>query len=113
MFDEPYRFEWMIRSLIPVALEEEVDPVWEWRTSAMSLMNALANSPDEVEERSALRGEFQRRGLGEILEVSVDDMLWSLEFHAGTDHPRPCARSHVLPLSFLKWGYTLKNDKTT
>lgn len=45
--------------------------LWEYRTSAMVLINAITNSPEELEERLALRDEFARRGLHEVMVVSV------------------------------------------
>lgn len=74
---ERFRFEWLIRSLAPAddepgALaesEEDEAALWEYRTSAMSLLNALTNSPDDLEERVVLRDELARRGLNEALTV--------------------------------------------
>ncbi|CAO1622300.1 unnamed protein product [Parajaminaea phylloscopi] len=40
---------------------------WDYRTSTMVLINALANSPEELEERLALRDELARRGLNEVM----------------------------------------------
>lgn len=49
--------------------------VWEYRTSVMVLVNALTNSPEDVEERLALREEFSRRGLNEAMVVSSFESL--------------------------------------
>ncbi|KAK4704608.1 hypothetical protein P7C70_g1599, partial [Phenoliferia sp. Uapishka_3] len=80
--DEKFRFETLVES---IRLKESADEdeseegrelgdddeeemgLWEWRTAAMSLVNALVNSPDELEERIALREEFTRRGLNEVM----------------------------------------------
>ena len=74
---ERFRFEWLIRSLAPAddegasfaESEEDEAALWEYRTSAMSLLNALTNSPDDLEERVVLRDELARRGLNEALTV--------------------------------------------
>lgn len=47
--------------------EAEEASRWEYRTSTMVLINALANSPEELEDRLALREEFTRRGLNEVM----------------------------------------------
>ncbi|SPO39803.1 related to Diaphanous protein homolog 1 [Pseudozyma flocculosa] len=49
--------------------ESEADEaiVWEYRTAAMVLINAITNSPEDLEERLALRDEFARRGLNEVM----------------------------------------------
>lgn len=46
--------------------------IWEYRTSVMVLINALTNSPEDLEERLALREEFTRRGLNEAMVVSFE-----------------------------------------
>ncbi|PWZ03137.1 hypothetical protein BCV70DRAFT_12160 [Testicularia cyperi] len=48
-------------------LDTEESLVWEYRAAAMVLVNAIANSPEDLEERVALREEFARRGLNEVL----------------------------------------------
>lgn len=85
-FDERYRFESLIRSLRPnsanaddetmsitseVISETEVDEqgAWEFRTAGFALINALVNSPDDVDERVLLRDELVRRGLNEVITV--------------------------------------------
>lgn len=57
----------------PAAPENSDDGFWEWRTAAMSLVNAIVNTPHDLEERLVLRDEFVRRGLNEAMTVS-----WSL-----------------------------------
>lgn len=69
-FNESYRFEWLVRSLIPVADEDDESGVWEWRTACLALLNALTTSPEDVQERCELRGELQRRGIADVLDVS-------------------------------------------
>lgn len=50
-----------------VLTDESDAGLWEFRTAAMSLINALSNGPEDVEERVMLREELQRRGLNEIM----------------------------------------------
>jgi diaphanous 1 len=69
--DEAYRFEWLIRSLIPISGEDIDLAIWEWRTAVMGFVNALVGASDLLEERCSLRGELRRRGLDEVLEVSL------------------------------------------
>ncbi|KAF8312681.1 hypothetical protein DL93DRAFT_2059759, partial [Clavulina sp. PMI_390] len=45
----------------------EDEQLWEAKTATMALINALANCPDELEERIVLREEFSRRGLNEAI----------------------------------------------
>ncbi|KAJ3556352.1 hypothetical protein NP233_g11996 [Leucocoprinus birnbaumii] len=80
-FDEAFRFETLIATLRLPELTNasdaesdgenvygsERDGVWEARTSAMTLINALTNCPESLEERIMLREEFGRRGLNEII----------------------------------------------
>lgn len=40
---------------------------WEYKAAAMVLVNAITNSPEDLEERISLRDEFARRGLNEVL----------------------------------------------
>lgn len=40
---------------------------WEYRTAIMILLNAVVNSPEELDERVALRDELARRGLSEVI----------------------------------------------
>lgn len=44
--------------------------IWDARAATMSLINALANCPQSVEDRVMLREEFSRRGLNEAIVVS-------------------------------------------
>lgn len=68
---ENHRFEWLVLSLLaydPIA-EEDESSVWEWRKSALGLINALAGNGDDVESRCEIRGELRRRGLDHALEA--------------------------------------------
>ena len=72
------RFYQLIRSLAVshTLIGEELngmEGIWEWRVSALGLFNALANTPDNLEERCEIRGELDRRGLSSALEVSSPD----------------------------------------
>lgn len=86
VFDENFRFETLISSLklpdididdasdtgsVISGFGNEEEGVWEARAGTMTLINALTNSPEEVEERVMLREEFSRRGLNEAIVVSV------------------------------------------
>lgn len=77
--EERFRFEYLIESIklrdmqaedTEVEQDEDELGLWEYRTAAMSLINAIANSPGDLEERMALRDELTRRGLNEALTVS-------------------------------------------
>jgi diaphanous 1 len=46
------------------------DGIWEWRVSALGLLNALVNTPGALELRCQLRAELYRRGLNYALSVS-------------------------------------------
>lgn len=74
-FDEAFRFEHLVALLrLPdpdnaAGPEVEEDGIWEARTAALALINAITNCPDDVEERVLLREEFGRRGLNEAIVV--------------------------------------------
>jgi hypothetical protein len=83
VFEESFRFEGLISSLrLPEAdpsdftgsgaHSSEDDGAWDARTSSMVLVNALTNGPESLEERILLREEFSRRGLNEVIVVSVN-----------------------------------------
>ena len=83
VFEESFRFEELISSLrLPEAdpndftgsdtHSSEDDGAWDARTSSMVLVNALTNGPESLEERILLREEFSRRGLNEVIVVSVN-----------------------------------------
>lgn len=61
--------------------EEDEAGLWEYRTAAMSLVNSIANSPNDLEQRMVLREEFARRGLNEAMAVSFP--TFSSEFQLG------------------------------
>jgi diaphanous 1 len=81
--NEKFRFEGLINSIkLPDHPDNETSDghgqdeededeagVWEWRTAAMALINAISNTPHELEERIMLRDEFSRRGLNEAIAV--------------------------------------------
>jgi hypothetical protein len=80
-YEENFRFETLISTLrLPeVDIDAESDNesgfgneeegVWEARTAAMALINAVTTFPESLEERIMLRDEFSRRGLNEIIVV--------------------------------------------
>ena len=79
VFEESFRFEELMSALrLPNDLTEsgfnfpEDDGAWDARTSSMVLINALTNGPESLEERILLREEFSRRGLNEVIVVSVN-----------------------------------------
>lgn len=71
--DEKVRFSYLVESITLVddpGLEQvglDDQGLWEWRASAMSLLNSLTNAPPDVEERVGLRDELTRRGLNEAM----------------------------------------------
>lgn len=81
--DEAFRFEHLVASLrLPDLDVEAADPgeegIWEARTAALALVNAITNCPETVEERIMLREEFGRRGLNEVIVVRViSSALWT------------------------------------
>lgn len=79
-FSEAFRFEGLITSLRPPEVEygdgatspeAEEEGIWEARTAVVSLINAITTCPDALEDRILLRDEFTRRGLNEVMVVSV------------------------------------------
>ena len=79
-FSEAFRFEGLIACLQlpeaeygdgPPAPEAEEEGIWEARTAVMSLINAISTSPGSLEDRILLRDEFTRRGLNEVMVVSI------------------------------------------
>lgn len=91
--DESYRFEWLIRSLIPTPGEDAEGVIWEWRTGALGFINSLVGASDLLEERSDLRGELRRRGLNEVLEVSFESSRFVIQLEIAADRsdtPRSC-----------------------
>ena len=83
-YEEYFRFEGLIGSLrLPeiatdsdseslLGFGNEEEGVWEARTATMSLINALANCSDSLEDRVMFREELGRRGLNEVIVVSEE-----------------------------------------
>ncbi|SPO21738.1 related to Diaphanous protein homolog 1 [Ustilago trichophora] len=82
--DERFRFAFLVEDLKPNASSRSLDDAWdtsadlddadaseaiewEYKAAAMVLVNAITNSPEDLEERISLRDEFARRGLNEVL----------------------------------------------
>lgn len=75
-YDEEFRFEHLLQS---IAYREPSDEdvlaggdepaLWEYRRTAIALVNTLTGLPDGVEDRVALRDELARRGFNEIITV--------------------------------------------
>ncbi|CAJ0845171.1 12322_t:CDS:10, partial [Entrophospora sp. SA101] len=63
--DEKFRFQYLIETLKGTNEIEEDSVSMEYKAACLSLINAIVNSPEEVEERMLLRDEFSRRGLNE------------------------------------------------
>jgi len=84
--DENFRFETLLSSLRIPGVDggtgsdlfsgHDEDGVWEARVAVMALINAITNSPENLEDRVVLREELSRRGLNELIVVSND-----LEYH--------------------------------
>lgn len=71
---ETFRFEWLISSLEAFSEPEVVQDeggMWEWRTAALGLINALTASGIDLELRCDLRGEIRRRGFDHAVDVSA------------------------------------------
>ena len=74
---EMFRFEELIRFLKSgIGDEDETledspvkESVWDAKAATMTLLNALSNCPDNLEERVLIREEFSRRGLNEAIVV--------------------------------------------
>jgi hypothetical protein len=77
-YEEEFRFEHLLQS---IAFKEPSDNdllgdddepgLWEYRRTAIALINTLTGLPDGVEDRVALRDELARRGFNEIITVRV------------------------------------------
>lgn len=57
---------------------EDLSSVWDYRTRALELCNALVNTLDEVEERLILRDELRDDGLSEVISVKLPPPSLSL-----------------------------------
>jgi diaphanous 1 len=85
-YEEAFRFETLISSLRMIdttahdddllaghdaadqqGFGNEEEGIWEARTASMSLINAITNCPESLEERVLLREELGRRGLNEVI----------------------------------------------
>ncbi|SAM77134.1 related to Diaphanous protein homolog 1 [Ustilago bromivora] len=81
---ERFRFAFLVNDLKPNASSESLSEAWdtsvdvddadaneaiewEYKAAAMVLVNAITNSPEDLEERVSLRDELARRGLNEVL----------------------------------------------
>ena len=81
---ERFRFAFLVEDLKPTASNDALGAAWdtsadldnsdaseaiewEYKAAAMVLVNAITNSPEDLEERISLRDEFARRGLNEVL----------------------------------------------
>lgn len=79
-FGETFRFETLIETLRlrPDEAVEDVESTdgsqWEVSTSCMALINAITNLPECLEDRVLLREEFGRRGLNELIVVSINPL---------------------------------------
>ncbi|CAG8645024.1 12498_t:CDS:10, partial [Ambispora leptoticha] len=61
---EKYRFEYLIATL--KGNDTEDSSSIEYKAACLSLVNAIVNSPEEVDQRVLLREEFERRGIEEV-----------------------------------------------
>ena len=73
VYEEKYRFQYLIESLKntedDVTQMDEVSR-WEYSTLVVTLINAIIDGPELVEDRVFLREEFSRRGLAETFSVT-------------------------------------------
>ncbi|KAG0234469.1 hypothetical protein BGW41_001142 [Actinomortierella wolfii] len=78
--EERFRFEYLVETLAtPISPSfgpdsgssalggEDGGFEWEYKTACMSLMNALVNSPQSLDDRIALGDELRRRGLEDVI----------------------------------------------
>ncbi len=73
--EEKFRFQYLLEALKGKKEEEESSTLMEYKTACLRLINAIVNSPEEVEERMLLRDEFHRRGLSELFAVCISFMI--------------------------------------
>ena len=66
--EEKFRFQYLVDSL--KRNEEEDSTSIEYKAAGLSLINAIVNSPDIIEERILLREEFERRGIDSVFKVN-------------------------------------------
>jgi hypothetical protein len=76
-FNEAYRFEYLLNSLRAEVSDEGISAMsaYEYKTTCLILVNALVNSPDELDDRMLLRDEFKKRGLLTIFKEIQDHNL--------------------------------------
>ncbi|CAG8718635.1 10240_t:CDS:2, partial [Funneliformis mosseae] len=67
IYEEKFRFQYLIETLR--GKKEDNSTLMEHKTAYLRLINAIVNSPEEVEERMLLRDEFYRRGLSEVFAI--------------------------------------------
>ncbi|KAG0149852.1 hypothetical protein CROQUDRAFT_653143 [Cronartium quercuum f. sp. fusiforme G11] len=58
---------------------EDLSVVWEYRTGAMGLCNAIVNCVTELEERMEWREALKGDGLAEVILVSSSSPCWILD----------------------------------
>ncbi|CAI2175942.1 18087_t:CDS:10 [Funneliformis geosporum] len=68
--EEKFRFHYLVESLR--RNEDEDSTSIEYKAAGLSLINAIVNSPDIIEERILLREEFERRGIDNVFKVIKD-----------------------------------------
>jgi diaphanous 1 len=68
--EEKFRFQYLVDSLKRNEEEEDSTSI-EYKAAGLSLINAIVNSPDVIEERILLREEFERRGIDSVFKVTV------------------------------------------
>jgi hypothetical protein len=67
--EEKFRFQYLVDSL--QGNEEEDSTSIEYKAAGLSLINAIVNSPDIIEERILLREEFERREIDYVFKVNL------------------------------------------
>jgi diaphanous 1 len=95
-YEEPFRFEELVAFLHPAddveggegVPAEPDEATWEAQVATMTLINALTNCPDSLEDRMMLRDELGRRGLNEAIVVSI--VLVSHQSDAAHTRNRRC-----------------------
>ncbi|KAI9298202.1 FH2-domain-containing protein [Neoconidiobolus thromboides FSU 785] len=69
-FHEDYRFQYLLHSLEAHVSLEGISAIaaYEYKTTCLSFINALVNTPESLDERMLLREEFHRRGLKVVFQ---------------------------------------------
>ncbi|KAJ9078460.1 hypothetical protein DSO57_1006241 [Entomophthora muscae] len=67
-FQEDFRFQYLLNSLHSPVSTEGISAIaaHDFKTTCLSFINAIVNTPEALDERMLLREEFRRRGLREI-----------------------------------------------